>query len=146
MFDAPEDVFDAVGAPAEVGGVPAVEGLFPVGEEGGVVGGAPAAGDGIAEKVEVDAAGFGLGEELLVGEAGVGVGARGRLIGGVYDCSVEGYVKGCVYDCSVEGYVKDCVYDCSVKDLLTTVLEEGHVGKAGDEQEVKKQVQFAWVV
>ena len=64
----PEDVLRRVAAPAEVGRVPAVEVLLPVGEEVGVVGGAPAAGDRVAGEVDVDPPLLRLFEELLVGE------------------------------------------------------------------------------
>jgi hypothetical protein len=64
----------------------------------------------------------------------------------VKDCVCDYSVKDCVYDCSVKGSVKDCVYDCSAEDLLTTVLEGVHVGKAGHEKMVNMQVQFALAV
>ena len=54
VFETPEDVLDAVGAPAEIARVPAEEVLRPVFEELGIVGGAPAAGDGVAFEVDVD--------------------------------------------------------------------------------------------
>ena len=44
----------AVGAPAEVGGVPAEEVRAPVGEQLGVVGRAPAPNDRVADEVDVD--------------------------------------------------------------------------------------------
>ena len=54
VLQAPEDVLDPVGAPAEVGGVPAEEVLLPVGEELRIVGRAPAARDRVAFEVDVD--------------------------------------------------------------------------------------------
>ena len=60
---------DAVGAPAEIGRVPAVEVLLPVLEELRVVGGSPAAGDGVAFEVDVDAALLRFREQLLDGRA-----------------------------------------------------------------------------
>ena len=56
--------------------------FVPMGEEVRVVEGAPAARDGVAQEVEIDAAALGLGQELLVGEVGVVVAAHPRLLGG----------------------------------------------------------------
>ena len=84
IFHPPEDVLHAIGAPAEVGGVPAEEVLLPVGQVFGVGGvrGAPAAGDGIALEVDVDPAQLRLGEEVLVGDPGVVPGLYYGSIGG----------------------------------------------------------------
>src|SRR3954464_6465416 len=55
MFEAPENVLDLVGAPSEVGGVPAEEIRPPVREQLRVVEGAPAAGDRVADEIDIDA-------------------------------------------------------------------------------------------
>ena len=82
VLQAPQDVLRPIPAPAEVAGIPAVEGLLPMGQEVRVVEGAPATGDGVAQEVEIDAAALRLGQELLVGEVGVAVGAHPRLVRG----------------------------------------------------------------
>ncbi len=80
VLEPPEDVLRAVPAPAEVAGVPAVEGLRPVGQEVRIVEGAPAARDGVAEEIDVDAPALRLGEKLLMGDVGVRVGAHPGLV------------------------------------------------------------------
>src|SRR6185369_4763456 len=58
VVEAPKYILECVGAPAEVGDVPAEEVLLPVGEVFGVggVAGAPAAGDGVALDIDIDLA------------------------------------------------------------------------------------------
>ena len=68
VLDAPEHVLDPVGAPAEVGRVPAGEVLAPVGEELRIVRRAPAARDRVALEVDVDLPLRALREQLLVRE------------------------------------------------------------------------------
>lgn len=83
VLRAPEDVLEAVGAPREVTGVPAGERGVPVREESGVVGRTPAAGDRVADEIQIDAALAGLREQLLVREGGVRIGAWRRRAGGL---------------------------------------------------------------
>jgi len=77
----PEDVLRAIAAPAEVRGVPAEEVGRPVRQELRVVGGAPAAHDRIAGKVDVDFALLRLRQQLRVRDRRVLVGPRRGLIG-----------------------------------------------------------------
>src|SRR4051794_24468115 len=85
VLETPQDVLRSVGAPAEVGGVPAEEVLLPVRQQLGIIGRAPAADDRVALEVDVDAAGGRFGEELLVRGhrvrvyAGDGRGRGGRV-------------------------------------------------------------------
>ena len=81
VIETPEDVLQRIASPAEVGGVPAVKGVFPVDEEFRVVRRSPAPGDGVTHKVKINAALGALGEELLVGGEGIGIGARAGLVG-----------------------------------------------------------------
>ena len=69
VFQAPQDVLHGVGAPAEIGRIPAEEILLPVGQQLGVVGCAPAARDRVALEIDVDAALVGLLEQLSVRSA-----------------------------------------------------------------------------
>jgi len=98
-----------VAAPAEVAGIPAVEALLEVGEKLGVIERAPAAGDGVAEEVEVDPSlgCTGFGDELFVADLAVLVPRReGRVVrggGAGCDCSHCGEAdpeawRHCVHD------------------------------------------------
>ena len=76
IVEAPEDVLSGVGAPSEVGRVPAEEVLLPVGQQFRIVGSSPAAGDGVALEIDVDAAFLGLLQQLGMSGEGVLVGSR----------------------------------------------------------------------
>src|SRR5204863_8519733 len=81
IFEPPKNVFGFVGAPAKIGRVPAKETLLPVGKQRRIIGRSPAAGDGIAFKINVDAAFLCFVQQLLVGDERIGIGARSGLIG-----------------------------------------------------------------
>src|SRR5262245_34494154 len=83
-FEAPEDVLDGIAAPAEIRGVPAEKVALPVRQELRIVQCAPAAGDGIALEVDVDAALPRFLEQLLMGDLGIPVHPRqGSSQGGI---------------------------------------------------------------
>ena len=54
VLEPPQDIFCFVAAPAKIRRVPAEEVVFPVGKEIRIIGGSPAAGDGVALKIDVD--------------------------------------------------------------------------------------------
>src|SRR5207247_4686266 len=80
VLEPPQDVLRLVGAPSEIGSVPAEEILRPVREELRIVGGAPAPRDRVADKINVDAALPRLVDELRVRGERVLVDARRRSI------------------------------------------------------------------
>src|SRR6185295_8494394 len=82
IFEAPQDVLNGVGAPAEIRRVPTEEVLFPVGEHVRIIRGAPAADDGVAFEVDVDTALARLFQELRVRGQGVLIGAGNGPIRG----------------------------------------------------------------
>ena len=81
VLEPPQDVLRAVRAPAEVGRIPAVEVLLPVGDEVGVVGRAPSAHDRIALEIDVDSPLLRLLKKLGVRRHRILIGSWGRLIG-----------------------------------------------------------------
>ena len=82
IVQSPEDVLSAIGAPTEVCRVPAEKVLFPVGQEFRIIRGPPAADDGIAFEVDVDAPALRLFQKLLMSDARILIRSRNRLIGG----------------------------------------------------------------
>ena len=55
VVETPEDVLDLIGAPSEIGRIPTEEILFPIGQQLGIIRGPPAARNGIALEIDVDA-------------------------------------------------------------------------------------------
>src|SRR5690348_2658085 len=56
VVQAPKNVFGLIRTPTKIGGVPAEEVLFPVSKQLRIISRSPAARDGIAFKINVDAA------------------------------------------------------------------------------------------
>ena len=57
---------NAIGAPTEIGRIPAEEILLPVSQKVGIVSSAPTASDGIALEIDVDAALLGFVQKLAM--------------------------------------------------------------------------------
>jgi hypothetical protein len=81
LLEAPQDVLCLVGAPPEIGRVPAEEVLRPVCEQRRIVCRAPPTCNRVALEVHVDAAGLRLGQQLLVGGHRVLIAARRGHVG-----------------------------------------------------------------
>jgi hypothetical protein len=81
ILEAPEDVLCLVGAPSEVGRIPAEEILTPVREKLGIVRGAPSASDRVPHEVDVDATMTRLFQQLLVGGDRILIQARCGPVG-----------------------------------------------------------------
>jgi hypothetical protein len=80
VFQPPQDVLDPVGAPSEVGGIPAEEICVPVREQRRVIERAPPPGNRIADKIHVDAAGVRLAHQFGVRRHRIRVGSwRGTI-------------------------------------------------------------------
>ena len=72
VLQAPEDILGSITAPAKVSRVPAEEILFPVGEQIGIIDGAPPSCDRVAFEVNVDPGLLRLREQLGMGDQRVG--------------------------------------------------------------------------
>src|SRR5205085_5172850 len=81
VLQTPQDVLRPIGTPSEISRVPAEEILLPIGEQVGVVDGAPSSCDRVTFKVDVDPAMLRLPEQLRMSDQRVRVGSEDRLVG-----------------------------------------------------------------
>jgi hypothetical protein len=61
VFQAPQNVFDLVGAPSEIRGIPSKEIALPIGKQFRIIGSSPASGNGVAFEIDIDMALLALG-------------------------------------------------------------------------------------
>src|SRR5262249_54248833 len=81
IIQAPQNVLDGVGAPAEIRRIPSEEVFSPIGEQFRIVGRAPTTRDGIALEVDIDAAFLSFFKQLGVSSHRILVRTGYRLVG-----------------------------------------------------------------
>ncbi len=110
VLQPPQDVLDAVGAPAEVRRVPSEEVLLPVLQQLRIVGGAPAPRDGVAFEIDVDARPAWLCREVPRAPSGNSCPcSRDRLVGRNASAPAAARPSPCRPGCILTGVPPDCV-------------------------------------